>query len=330
MRVFVAINAMLLTFVLCWKSVSESVNWLPGKASKISVLSFNVMNLFDTQNDPLKMDDTFLPISKKQNPVHRKLCYKIGVRKWRQECLFLDWSEKALNEKLESLSKTIKKSNFGKGSDLVFLQEIENMEILNRLNQQYLPKMGYQAYLLEGADERGIDVALLSRLPLHSPPRLVKIPYSSHFRRMRSRPILHAEFDLPDGGVLEAYALHLPSAQAPASVREEALVFVKNRAEEAPSDRVILVAGDLNINSRESAQHKALERLFTKNWAVSHWVGCRTCRGTAFHGGTASFLDVILLRNSIGAWRMSGNGVRTFESAFSDHLAIEAQIVKVP
>lgn len=57
-------------------------------------------------------------------------------------------------------------------ADILCLQEVESLDVLDRFNEQYLrktPRGAYaHAYLIEGNDRRGIDVAVMSRegLPL--------------------------------------------------------------------------------------------------------------------------------------------------------------------
>ena len=53
-------------------------------------------------------------------------------------------------------------------ADVICLQEVENRFALEEFVRAYLPDSGYQTVLIEGNDERGIDVALLSRLPIES------------------------------------------------------------------------------------------------------------------------------------------------------------------
>lgn len=52
--------------------------------------------------------------------------------------------------------------------DVLCLQEVENRPLLEKFNQAYLADLGYQVILFEGNDNRGIDVAMLSRLPIES------------------------------------------------------------------------------------------------------------------------------------------------------------------
>ena len=43
-------------------------------ADTLSVMTFNVQNLFDTNNDPYKDDKAFLPLQEKLSEKHQKEC----------------------------------------------------------------------------------------------------------------------------------------------------------------------------------------------------------------------------------------------------------------
>lgn len=52
-------------------------------------------------------------------------------------------------------------------ADILCLQEVENMQVLERFNSRYLASMKYtERLIIEGNDPRGIDLAVLSRYPI--------------------------------------------------------------------------------------------------------------------------------------------------------------------
>ncbi|MBT8106443.1 MAG: hypothetical protein HKP05_12490, partial [Woeseiaceae bacterium] len=57
----------------------------------ITVMSFNVQNLFDNVDDPGKDDKAYLRIADKRGNAHIMACNEIEVDAWRNECLYLDW-----------------------------------------------------------------------------------------------------------------------------------------------------------------------------------------------------------------------------------------------
>ena len=76
-------------------------------ASSLSIMTYNVENLFDTLDDEGKDDKAYLPLSQKQSKEHVESCNKVKVKKWRNECLYFDWTEDAKNKKLENIKEVI-------------------------------------------------------------------------------------------------------------------------------------------------------------------------------------------------------------------------------
>ncbi len=102
----------------------------------IYIANWNVENLYDTEDDPIKNDNEFLPNGKKE------------------------WTESKLETKLNNLKKVIEYMNDGNGPDILALQEVENINVLKRL----LYKLNFRDYVpvyRESPDERGIDVTLI-------------------------------------------------------------------------------------------------------------------------------------------------------------------------
>jgi endonuclease/exonuclease/phosphatase family metal-dependent hydrolase len=272
----------------------------PRTEGRISVLSFNVENLFDTQDDPFKSDETYLPASQKSSSKHQVRCHQIRIKKWREDCLHLNWDEKLLREKLRRIARVILAA--GGGPDIVLLQEIENIGILQRLAREYLTKVGYHAVLLEGADERGIDVGLLSRWPLRSPPKLHKVESAS-------RGILEVRLRSPFGPA-KVFVLHLPSAFHPARMREETIDQLE-RLTSASSRELVLAGGDFNVSAREERRRGRIQKAQSGRWRVSHMEGCKDCRGTVYHREWSFFDQIWMLRKSESlGWRLVPESVR--------------------
>ena len=55
------------------------------QAVDVTVMTFNVENLFDNNDDPGKDDKTYLPIAAKQDPAHIDACNTIDVDRWRRD-----------------------------------------------------------------------------------------------------------------------------------------------------------------------------------------------------------------------------------------------------
>ncbi len=315
-RVLLFLSSLMLS---CWVAVTAA-----QAADSLSIVTYNVENLFDTRDDPDRNDHTYLPLSAKRNDAHRQRCAAIEVDRWRRECLELDWSEAVLEAKLEALQAVILSVDDGRGPDLLVLQEVENLAVLERLRRVYLQAAGYgPAILLEGADRRGIDVAFLSRLPQRGPAILHTIPFVGFPpRRVEdTRGILEASFELPDGALLTAFAVHFPAPFHPRAMRAQALAKLNALLDALPPDRPAVAAGDFNITSVEDREYRVLERLVEPRWQLGHRYGCDGCRGTYYYypDDNWSFLDMIFWarpRAGVGpTWRLVGDSARLVNGA---------------
>ena len=270
-----------------------------GQDKDVSVMSFNVENLFDNVDDPGKDDKAYLPLAQKQNDEHRAACNEIPVDRWRDECLHLDWSNEVLDFKLGVVADTIRQVNDGRGADIIALQEVENVAVLERLRTDYLGDLGYlPAILVEGSDNRGIDVAFLSKLPLVGEPTLHPLHLPDFpDRRGDTRGVLQADFAMPDGSVLTGFSVHFPAPFHPTAMRESAYEHLNRLRNTLPDKHHVFAAGDFNTTSTEDQREQLLDRYARPTWTVAHEeLGCGDCEGTHFYGrdGTWSFLDMIL------------------------------------
>ena len=111
---------------------------------------WNIENLFDTTNAVLAGDDDFTPNGK------------------------YHWTEERLAEKCADLARVIQDINSTTDLALLGLAEIENYQVLDRLNRS-IPKAAFQIVHKESPDERGIDCGLL---------------YNPHQLRLRSASFL--------------------------------------------------------------------------------------------------------------------------------------------
>ncbi|HVJ65873.1 MAG TPA: endonuclease/exonuclease/phosphatase family protein [Bdellovibrionota bacterium] len=281
---------------------------------RVSLMTFNVENLFDARDDAGKNDETFLPLATKKRASHIKKCNKIEVEKWREECLQLDWSEAAVAQKITQIAKVIRSANAGQGADVVFLQEIENERVLKQLlAHPDLASAGYQPILIEGSDVRGIDVAMITKLKVQR-TELLTIPFGeiTQKRKDDTRGILHVEALVP--GVtnpLSLYVLHLPAPFHPTALREDALKFLDKTANEALAQgHAVVAAGDFNITGQEEREKKILEP-YLSQWQIAHRL-CRSCKGGSSYypkDKTWSYLDQMWFRSG-GAWRADLKTIR--------------------
>jgi endonuclease/exonuclease/phosphatase family metal-dependent hydrolase len=280
-------------------------------------MAFNVQNVFDNIDAPGKDDKAYLPIGDKQAEVHIAECNAIPVESWRDECLYLDWSDDAIDHKLGVVARTIQQVNGGLGPDIIALQEIENVDILERLRTGYLADSSYlPAVLLEGTDVRGIDVAFLSRLPISGTPTLHALDLPEEFadRAGDTRGLLEVTFELPDGSLLTGFSVHFPAPFHPTEMRVLAYEHLNAVRSQVPSGHNIFAAGDFNTTSIENDREGLLERFIRPDWVVSNDL-CEGCAGTQYYSRDESwsFLDMVIFapsQNADSAWQ-----VRTVEIA---------------
>ena len=282
----------------------------------VSIMTFNVQNLFDNVDDPGKDDKAYLPLAAKQSGEHIAACNEIEVDSWRAECLELDWSDAAIEHKLGVVAAAIRQYDDGRGADIIALQEIENSAILDRLSFEYLGELGYgPGILIEGEDNRGIDVAFLSRLPLTEPPALHPIRFEDYPEREGdTRGVLQATFMLPDGSELTGFSVHFPAPFHPTAMRVAAYQQLNELRRQLPDDRPVFAAGDFNTTSTEMREQGMLERFVRPLWTAVHEY-CDGCPGTHYYARDDrwSFLDMILFappRGENATWQIRADSVR--------------------
>ena len=100
---------------------------------------WNLQNLFDTIDDPIKNDDEFLPDGE------------------------LEWTEDRLDKKMYNLARVIRSMNNEKGPDLLGVCEVENQSVLDSIISKYLKDLNYKIAYIESPDNRGIDNGLIFR-----------------------------------------------------------------------------------------------------------------------------------------------------------------------
>jgi len=121
--------------------------WISGSCTsqkqmlrkEYTVLSYNVENLFDIQDDPKVPDEEFLPVSEKK------------------------WDNEKYHKKLEDLAKVISEVNPLETPEIIGLIEVENRVVLEDLIRTGALKDQYAVIHEESPDYRGIDVAMIYR-----------------------------------------------------------------------------------------------------------------------------------------------------------------------
>ncbi len=278
--------------------------------NSVTIMSYNVENLFDTLHDNGKSDESFLPIDQKRSPEHIAKCNQIKVPVYKVECLNLDWNDRVLEAKLNNLSSVIGSAG-SNGPDVLILEEVENMHVLSLLNQKLAP-LGYKTQvLIEGPDQRGIDQAVLSKLPLLAQPRLHRVPFQGlstpeDLKKAESmRGILEVNLQLPDGQMLTVFGGHFSSQQNPRIWRENYVAFAKAIFSQRTNELIVFGA-DSNITGEEESATGFFRNELGSVSLISHLAGCNSCEGTHYYRGTWGFLDVLMFSKNFDGGLLAG------------------------
>lgn len=130
--------SILLILAWCFLNMGFSHQDLPSPKNSLTIVFYNVENLFDIYNDPKANDDEFTPVSPKQ------------------------WNEEKYKKKTGDLAKALSSINEKELPSLIGLAEIENQKVLEDLVASSRLKKGkFGIVHYDSKDERGIDVALL-------------------------------------------------------------------------------------------------------------------------------------------------------------------------
>ncbi len=219
-------------------------NHRPTKWKELSVISYNVENLFDTIDNPLTDDDEFLPTAERH------------------------WTKQRYHKKLQHIASVV--SRAGGTIDFpsfVGLIEVENNEVLEDLiHRTDLSNAKYQYLISHSPDRRGIDVALLYRPEVFTVigHNEIEISFPSNLEK-RSRNILHVEGKLYNQETLYLFVCHSPSRREGAkktqayrnTVMRELKRACQDLYNENPNSH-ILIMGDFNAPPSEVNHSKAL------------------------------------------------------------------------
>jgi hypothetical protein len=140
------IERILLHFEFCLfysLNIPMSTNSSEEKLNHFTFAFYNLENLFDTENDPKKLDDDFTESSERR------------------------WDKKRFSKKVRDLGNVIHQIGYQDISHppvLVGVAEVENAFVLQELvASEFLKNKDYGFVHFDSPDERGIDTALLYR-----------------------------------------------------------------------------------------------------------------------------------------------------------------------
>jgi predicted extracellular nuclease len=218
-------SLLLVVFVSCTplKNLSSRRN--------LTVVFYNVENLFDTENQQGKNDGDFTPEGQKQ------------------------WDDTRYRKKLEDLARAIAEINRADLPEIIGLSEVENEKVVMELAKTgLLQKGGYNIVHHESPDLRGIDCALIYR------PDEFKV--LDHFAirvvrednpRFRTRDILYVKGQTRNREEFHIFINHWPSriggVEETRHLRMAAAGMLKTKIDSVmvvSPDAHIIVMGDMN------------------------------------------------------------------------------------
>ena len=235
----------------------------------LTIISYNVENLFDCQHDTLKNDSSFLP-----DGMHH-------------------WTYYRYQTKLDRIAQVIVNISGWESAEMVGLCEVENERCLRDLCYR-LKRFHYKFVHYESADKRGIDVALLYDSTkvkiLNSKPLRVDLQGDV------TRDILYVEALVGYQDTLHAMVCHLPSklggAAATEGKRNAAKQVIQQQVDSIlrmQSEAKIVVMGDMNSEVKDDLQGMS-----------NMMIGCeKEGRGTHKYKGIWSCLDQFYLSTTL-------------------------------
>lgn len=278
------------------------------EADVFTIAFYNLENLFDTRDDPNKLDDDFTPKG------------------------FKKWTPKRYRRKIKKLAKTISRlgvqtSNYP--PVLVGLAELENKLVIREmLDTKALRGKGYKYIHFDSPDERGIDTALL-----YHPQHFEEISSENIFLQVENpdgrpdatRDILYVHGKL-HGEPVHIFVNHWPSRRDGADETAykrikaaETIHRTMRRIEEKQKTPNYLIMGDFNDGPFDQSIKTLLSGADLYN-PMEKLIG--EDRGSANYKQRWSLFDQIILSDT---FFKKGSGHHSFAHAniFDDHLLKE-------
>ena len=284
----------------------------------LTIISYNVENLFDCEDDTLKNDSSFLP-----DGMHH-------------------WTYHRYHTKLDHIAQVIVNISGWESATMVGLCEVENARCLCDLCYR-LRRFHYKYVHYESRDERGIDVALLYDSTkvkvLNSKPLYIPLGNDA------TRDILYVETLVNANDTLHAIVCHLPSKLGGAAAsnwkRQVAKQVIQNQVDSIlhlQPNANIVVMGDMNSDANNDLSG------MTNMMMVWDRVG----KGTHKYQGMWSCLDQFYVSDSLRSkvratlfspdWLLEDDAkylgyqpIRTYvgyryKGGYSDHLPVVLKI----
>ncbi|MCR5064339.1 MAG: endonuclease [Bacteroidales bacterium] len=243
------------------------------------LISWNVENLYDTDNDTLKNDDAFTPEGENH------------------------WTKKRYIAKLNKICRVLAAtSEIGNVMPtIVGLAEVENDKVLRDLTHgTFLRKYRYRFVHFDSPDARGIDNALLYREDYFKPFFSQAIDVTDSIIELITRDLLLVEGTTIEGDTLIVVMCHLPSKRggSAADIRREhvakKLRSCLDTIKEQHPQAAIVAMGDFNASpdEREIA-------CLNGNGFVNMMLKMENGMGSHKYQGIWAYLDQIIVSSAM-------------------------------
>ena len=267
-----------------------------------TIAFYNIENLFDIHNNPLKNDDDFIPGSRKR------------------------WTLKRYKNKLRKLSFAISSIGFKDTLShpaIVGLAEVENAKVLQELiDSKHLKDLPYAFVHYESPDERGIDVALLYDKNLfkviHSKTFSIELTdENNEVDYTRDILLVTGEFK---GEKIHLIVNHWPSRRQGSNETEykrlkasDKVVEIINQLKQDEEDSKIIVMGDFNDDPASNSIKQLVKAhgLFNPMDTLLSYT-----RGTTTHHSKWNLFDQIMV--SPNFFERESNSLRYVEADIFD------------
>tara|TARA_B100000427_G_scaffold320449_1_gene319806 strand:+ start:514 stop:1362 length:849 start_codon:yes stop_codon:yes gene_type:complete len=236
---------------------------------------YNVENLFDTINNPIKNDDAFLPQSEKK------------------------WNTNKYYQKISQLEKVFSTINNNKLPNIIGLCEVENRLVIeDLLKAPFFSNHNYTIIHQEGPDGRGIDCALLfdNQFELLEHDFIeVKNPDS---RATRDIVFVKLKFE---NELFNIFVNHWPSRWGGQQETNKKRVFTAKLLKDYINSNIqkkehIIIMGDLN----DYPSNESLQKVLVKDGLVNLMVDENVNgEGSYNYKGEWNFIDHIIVSNSL-------------------------------
>ncbi|MGL5681901.1 MAG: hypothetical protein ACRDDZ_02460 [Marinifilaceae bacterium] len=245
------------------------------------VITYNVENLFDTQQSQAYADAEFTSRGSKR------------------------WGDTRYKFKLVQLGRVLHEITDDVTTPIIGIQEIENANVIHDLvSRTALADKGYSFLHRDGPDPRGIDVALLYLPSLFAP---IETNYLT--ATYPTREVLYCKGLLAKTDTLHIFVCHLPSKRngkkQSQHLRKEVLQQITMRCDSilnsVPKAQII-VMGDFNMHYSEAPMHQfpfvCNSHLHSNNKLFNSHTPSLS-KGTYKFKGVWSCLDHILVSQSL-------------------------------